>query len=128
MKLEVLAIIIVLGIILTIIAFVVVMKHSKKPSVATKQAKKDGFDFNELIKMVSNPNLSSKELLEALQLFNAYFRIDDANLKQYFSFLEKCLKHKNVNKEVFQYFHNEIKDNNPLYKDALDALELKSMG
>ena len=132
MKPLIIAGVILIGLILAIIAIIVVLKSSKKnqkisTNVKQNESKKE-IDFQELIKIVSNKNTSSNDVLNALILFNKYFRIDDKHAHDYLIFLSKCLTHKNVNKSIFQYYHNEVKKNNEKYKTELDAIEMKALG
>ena len=122
--------IIAIGLILAIIAIILILKAtSKQPTTSNNSttSEKKGFDFDELMKVVQNPNTTTNELLEVLKLFNQYFRLDEENANSYLIFLSKCLKHKNVNAKVFSFFHNEIKSNNPKYKTELETIEMKAL-
>jgi uncharacterized membrane protein len=123
--------IIVLGLILVIIAFIIILKSKSKPQPVKKTVKKvedDYFDFDDLMAIAKNPNSSSEKLLEALEKFNSKFVIDDKNAQQYLIFLSRLLTHKNANKEIFQYFHKEIKQKNKKYKVELNSIEEKALG
>jgi len=123
--------IIAIGLILAIIAIILILKAtSKQPTTSNNSttSEKKGFDFDELMKVVQNPNTTTNELLEVLKLFNQYFRLDEENANSYLIFLSKCLTHKNVNAKVFSFFHNEIKSNNPKYKTELETIEMKALG
>ena len=136
MSKTVIGILIVIGVILAIIAIIVVLKKSKSQPVVvttttkktTKSQKKDEFDFDELMKIAQNPKTTTKELIEVLNIFNTYFRMDDKTAQQYIVFLSKCLTHENSNKDVFQFFHNNIKPKNTQFKTELEKMELNALG
>ena len=132
MKIEILVAVIVLALILTITAFIVIIKKSKKPVKVDKkteiQQDNENIEFDDLMAIVKNPNSTSKDILNALELFNQNYTIDEANGQKYFIFLSRCLTHKNVNKDVFRYFHNEVKKKNLKYKNELESMERKALG
>ena len=129
MKIEILIAVIVLASILTITAFFVIIKKNKKPvKKVKKQIEEDVIEFDDLMAIVKNPNSTSKDILNALELFNQNYTIDESNAQKYFIFLSRCLTHKNVNKDIFRYFHNEVKKKNLKYKKELDSIEKKALG
>ena len=120
--------IIIIGLILVITAFIVLTKKSKPQKVKqTQQIEDDKLDFEDLMAIVKNPNSTSDEILFALEEFNKNFIIDDENEQKYLIFLSRALTHKNVNKDIFQYFHKEIKSKNPRFKKDLDIIEKKAL-
>jgi len=120
--------IIIIGLILVITAFIVLTKKSKPQKVKqTQQIKDDKLDFEDLMAIVKNPNSTSDKILFALEEFNKNFIIDDENEQKYLIFLSRALTHKNVNKDIFQYFHKEIKSKNPRFKKDLDIIEKKAL-
>ena len=120
--------IIIIGLILVITAFIVLTKKSKPQKVKqTQQIEDDKLDFEDLMAIVKNPNSTSDKILFALEEFNKNFIIDDENEQKYLIFLSRALTHKNVNKDIFQYFHKEIKSKNPRFKKDLDIIEKKAL-
>ena len=129
MNILVLVGIIVIAIILVITAFVVIAKKPKKTTSHKKVIQtEDKLDFEDLMAIVKNPNSTSDKLLFALEEFNKNFVIDEKNEQKYLIFLSRALTHKNVNKNVFQYFHKEIKSKNVRFKKELDLIERKALG
>ena len=129
MNILVLVGIIVIAIILVITAFVVIAKKPKKTISHKKVIQtEDKLDFEDLMAIVKNPNSTSEKLLFALEEFNKNFVIDDENEQKYLVFFSRALTHKNVNKDVFQYFHKEIKSKNLKYKKDLEIIEKKALG
>ena len=132
MKIEILVAVIVLALILTITAFIVIIKKSKKPVKVEKktetQQDNENIDFDDLMEIVKNQDSTSKDILNALELFNQNYTIDESNTQKYFIFLSRCLTHKNVNKDIFRYFHNEVKKKNLKFKKELDSIEKKALG
>ena len=129
MNILVLVGIIVIAIILVITAFVVIAKKPKKTTSHKKVIQtEDKLDFEDLMAIVKNPNSTSDKLLFALEEFNKNFVIDEKNEQKYLVFLSRVLTHKNVNKDVFQYFHKEIKSKNVRFKKELDVIERKALG
>ena len=129
MKIEILILVIVLALILTISAFFIILKKNKKPTkVKTQTQEIEKLDFEDLMAIVKNPNSTSKDILNALKLFNENFVIDETNSQKYLIFFSRALTHKNVNAEVFRYFHNEIKKKNLKYKTELESIEKKALG
>jgi len=127
MNLMILLGIIVVAIILVITAFVVITKKPKKKTVKKVEERED-FDFEDLMAIVKNSETSSEKLLDTIQKFNDNFSIDDKNEQKYMVFLSRCLTHKNVTKDVFQYFHKELKAKNTHYKKDLEVIEKKALG
>jgi hypothetical protein len=78
--------------------------------------------------IVKNPDSSSQDILNVLELFNKNFTIDDKNGQKEIIFLSRALTHRNVNKDIFSYFHKEIKTKNPKYKRELELIERKALG
>jgi len=121
--------IIVIAIILVITAFVVIAKKPKPKKIKqTQQIKDDKLDFEDLMAIVKNPNSPTEKILFALEEFNKNFKIDEKNAQKYIIFLSRVLTHKNVTKDIFQYFHKEIKSKNMDYKKELDIIEKKALG
>jgi hypothetical protein len=121
--------IIVLGVILAIIAMVLILKKPKETNNVTKvEVEDDYLDFEDLMAIAKNPNTTSDRLLYILEYFNNNYIIDDQNEQKYLVFLSRVLTHNNVNKDVFQYFHNEVKSKNVRYKNDLDIIESKALG
>jgi len=122
--------IISISLILVIIAFIIITKKSKNQKTSIKKTttpiKK--LDFEDLMLIAKNPKTSSDKLLETLKLFNKNFIIENKNEQKYFVFFSRILSHKNVNKEIFRYFHKEIKNNNLNYKRELEIIEKKILG
>ena len=129
MNILVLVGIIVIAIILVITAFVVIAKKPKPKKIKqTQQIKDDKLDFEDLMAIVKNPNSPTEKILFALEEFNKNFKIDEKNAQKYIIFLSRVLTHKNVTKDIFQYFHKEIKSKNMDYKKELDIIEKKALG
>ena len=121
--------IILIGLILAIIAFVIIAKKPKQKKVIKKAVQiEDKLDFEDLMAIVKNPNSTSDKLLFALEEFNKNFIIDENNEQKYLVFLSRALTHRNVNKDIFQYFHKEIKSKNVRFKKDLDVIERKALG
>jgi len=116
------------GIVLAIIALFVVLKTNKKTTPKVVKTENDFIDFDDLMAIVKNPNTSSDKLLEVLKKFNENFVIDEKNEQKYLIFFSRILTHNNVNKDIFQYFHKEIKVKNLEYKKDLDVIEKKALG
>jgi len=129
MNILVLVGIIVIAIILVITAFVVIAKKPKKTISHKKVIQtEDKLDFEDLMAIVKNPNSTTDKLLFALEEFNKNFVIDEKNKQKYLIFLSRALTHKNVNRDIFQYFHKEIKSKNVRFKKELDLIERKALG
>ena len=126
----ILASIIAIGLILAIIAVIVILKATKpKKVVITKKIdNSDYIEFDDLMDLVKNSNTDSKKLLETLEKFNTNFVLDKDNEQKYLIFLSRILTHKNVNKDVFQYFHKDVKNKNRKYKAELETIERKALG
>jgi hypothetical protein len=128
----ILAIIIVLGLIIGIIAFVILSKSSKtkktKKRVIKEESENTTIELDELMDIVKNPDSSSQDILNVLELFNKNFTIDETNGQKEIIFLSRALTHRNVNKDIFNYFHKEIKTKNPKYKKELELIERKALG
>jgi len=132
-KILILTIIIILGLIIGIIAFIIVSKSSNKKRIPKKTIKKeivknDDIELDELMQIVKNPSTTSQDILNVMQLFNQHFTIDEENGQQEIIFLSRALTHKNVNKDIFNYFHKKIKSKNPKYRKELDLIERKALG
>jgi len=110
-----------MAIILLLIAFFLLLKKSKK-----KDNKKQ-LELKDLLLIAQNQNSTSDDILLSLKLFNENFFIDD-NKEMSFEFFNYILNHKNINKEVFQFFHKEIKTKNKNYQKDLDVIERKALG
>jgi hypothetical protein len=123
--------IIIFGVIITIIALIIILKKSSKKEVVEvkhKQPEMDEFYFDDLMAIAKNPNTKSNDLLNALIYFNENFVIDDTNSKEYLIFLSRVLTHPNKSKNIFQYFHNEVKPKNKSFKNELESIEMKALG
>jgi hypothetical protein len=119
--------IIITGTILAIVGIIVAIKKSSKP-VPKKSVKKEReFDFDDLMDIVKNPKTSSNALLDALIYFNSNYKIDEENSKKYLIFLSRVLTHPNRSKNIFQYFHNEVKSKNSKFKSELENIEKKAL-
>jgi L-fucose isomerase-like protein len=116
----------IIAILLVVIAFIVVIK-TKQKKVVKKVVKKEIIDFEDLFERVKNQNLSDKELFELLKLFNENFRIDKNNAQKCLIFLSRVLTHKSKNKDLFQYFHKEVKIKNTSFKKELESIEMKAL-
>ena len=119
--------IIFLAIILVIIAIVIIAKKPK-PTKVIKTKKVETVDFEDLMAIVKNPKTSSDKLLETLQKFNENYSISDENEQKYIIFLSRVLTHKNVNKDIFQYFHKDVKSKNKNHNKELEIIERKALG
>jgi len=126
----ILAIIILLGIILAIIAFIVILKSSNKATSKPIKSEKveDDFGLDALMDVVKNPNSSSNDVMNALIYFNENFNIDDKNDRQALLFFSRALTHPNKSKNIFQYFHREIKPKNLQFINELESIEKKALG
>jgi len=102
----------------TVLIFFIYKKFSKKESNSIKR-----ISFDDLLKIVDNPNSTTKDLLFALVYFNENFNIDNKS----FEFFRKCLNHNNRNKALFDYFHTEIMAKYPKFKDRLDKIEREAL-
>jgi len=126
--------IIVAGIIVTIIGLVVILKktkrrNDKKNNIDNNEVEENyKFDFSDLMHIIKNPNTKSEDLLNALIYFNENFSIDKDNSKQYFIFLSRILTHPNRTKNIFTYFHKEVKYKNRNFKNELEVIEKKALG
>jgi hypothetical protein len=118
--------ILVIATILAVIAVFLFIKKPKQTSKVIPQSKQ--VSLEDLMDIVKNPNSTKDDILKALKLFNNYFVIDAKDSHRYFIFLIKALTHKNVDKEIFNYFHNEIKKRNQKFKRELELLEMKALG
>ena len=118
--------IVIIGFIVVIIGLIIVLKKSPQKETVTIQKaklKNDKFDLDDLMDIVKNAGTSSSEVLDALIYFNENFKIDKKNSKKCFLFLSRALTHPNKNKNIFQYFHNEIKPKNINFKNTLESIE-----
>jgi len=125
--------IVIFGVIITIIALIIILKKSSKEEVVQSKAtpktdKTDEFDFDDLMAIVKNPNTKSNDLLNTLIYFNENFDIDEENSKKYLMFLSRVLTHPNKSKNIFQYYHNEVKPKNGHFKNELENIEMKALG
>jgi hypothetical protein len=126
--------IIAIGFVLAIIGLIVALKKSSKKTPSKQiskktEVKKDEkkFDLDDLMDIVKNPNTPSSGVLDALIYFNEDFSIDEKNSKKCFLFLSRALTHPNKNKNIFQYFHKEIKPKNKQFKSELETIESKAL-
>jgi len=123
----ILAIILSVAIILTIIALIVVLKKQKKPIKSSIPKKDNVIFFDDLVAVANNKNSTKKDLLDVLKIFNENFYLSQDTAQQYLIFLSKVLTHQNVDKDIFTYFHTNIKPKNPKYKKELETIELKAL-
>ena len=127
----ILGIIVGVGIFLIIIAIIIIIKSKQNQKVISKTKpniiEEEHLEFEDLMDIVKSPNSDSKRVLEALELFNKHFSIDEKNEQKYLIFFSRALTHKSVNKDIFQYFHKEIKLKNPKFKNQLDIIEKKAL-
>jgi hypothetical protein len=121
--------IVIIGAILSIIGVIIAIKLSKKPPKTIKKTKENKykFDFEDLMEIVKNPNTPSNGVLDALIYFNENFKINEKNRKKCFVFLSRVLTHPNRSKNVFQYFHKEVKKKNPKFRNELESIERKAL-
>jgi len=110
------------------IAIFIIFRNSKKKQIIRNKPEKKFLDFEDLMIVVKDKNSSSDDLLEVLKEFNSNYHIDNKNPQKYLIFLSRILTHKNVNKEIFNYFHKNIKKNNQKFKRELDLIERKALG
>ena len=120
--------VILLGVILVVVALIVIFKQPKPAPVKKREIEEEYIEFEDLMAIVKNPDATSERLLYALEKFNEKYIIDDETEQKYLIFLSRILTHKNVNKDLFQYFHKEIKTKNPKYKNDLELIEKKALG
>jgi len=129
MNMFILILIGVVALLLAIVAIIVVSKPKSKPVKKKTTVKKEKtIEFEDLMEIVKNPNTDSNTLLKTLMVFNENFKLDDKNSQKYLIFLSRVLTHKNVNKDIFKYFHKEVKLKNKDYKVELEAIERKALG
>lgn len=114
-----------LAIILLIIAIVLIKNQASSPKKRKEEilSPTPSIQFEELMAIVKDKNSNSKELLNALKLFSKHFKIDEKKAKRYFTFFTHLLSHKNVNKEIFDYYHKKIKKENKKFIKELDRIE-----
>jgi len=119
----ILLLIVVTGIIVTTIGLILILKNKPKttPTIETK-LQEDKLDLDDLMDIVKN------DIINAMIYFNENFVIDDSNSRQALLFFSRALTHKNKSKNIFQYFHKEIKAKNPRFKNELDNIEMKALG
>jgi len=124
----ILLLIVVTGIIVTTIGLILILKNKPKttPKIETKP-QEDKLDLDDLMDIVKNPNSTSNDIINAMIYFNENFVIDDSNSRQALLFFSRALTHKNKSKNIFQYFHKEIKAKNPRFKNELDNIEMKAL-
>ena len=96
----------------------------RKPK--TDKASKKELSLEDLIRIVSNPKSSTKDLISAAMLYVQNFSVE-SDEKKSFEFFKKLLNHPKRNKAVFDYFHGVILPKNIKFKDKLDELERKAL-
>jgi len=108
--------------------FILILK-SKPKEVKEIESKPqdDKLELDDLMDIVKNPNSTSNDIINAMIYFNENFVIDDANSRQALLFFSRALTHKNKSKNIFQYFHKEIKAKNPRFKNELENIEMKAL-
>ncbi len=97
---------------------------SKKAQKNNESKKK--LTLSDLIKIAKNEKSSAKDLLFALFYFNDNFKIK-SDKKNSMELFRAVLSHKNRNKKMFDYFHENILPKNSEYKDELDKLERSAL-
>jgi len=107
-----------------VLIFYIARKNKKETTYEKESPKK--VDLDELLKIVSNPNASTADLIVAIELFNKFINMG-ADLKRSLEFFDKLLKHKNRHKKLFQYFHDVIVSNNKEYEKELNAIEKEAL-
>jgi hypothetical protein len=115
--------------IITTIFLLYVAKKFKttKPAPSNSPAKKeDQLTIDKLIKMVEDPKASPADLLVALQLYHANFRVEN-DVKKSLEFFKKTLFHKSRSKNLFDFFHGTILPANLKFKQELDKLEKEAL-
>ena len=121
--------IVVAGIIITTIGLILILKSKPKEISKIKTApKEDNLELDDLMDIVKNQNSTSNDIINAMIYFNENFVIDDANSRQALLFFSRALTHKNKSKNMFQYFHKEIKSKNPRFRNELESIEKKALG
>ena len=100
-------------------------KKVKKSSGDSHTPKKE-VTLYDLLKIVSYPNSTIKDLLFAANYFEENFSVD-MDEKKSFEFFKKLLNHKNRKKEFFDIFHGKILPKNLKYKNELDKIEKEAL-
>jgi len=119
--------ILVISLILGVIAVLIISKKPKKSTKSVKKVDEDILDFEDLVAVLKNGETSSEKLLDTLKTFNENFTIDEDNAQKYLVFLSRVLTHKNKNKDIFNYFHKEVKGKNLKFKKELESIEMKAL-
>ena len=119
--------ILVISLILGVIAVLIISKKPKKSTKSVKKVVEDILDFEDLVAVLKNGETSSEKLLDTLKTFNENFTIDENNAQKYLVFLSRVLTHKNKNKDIFNYFHKEVKGKNLKFKKELESIEMKAL-
>ena len=119
-------IIVVLGVILGVVAFVLIVSNKQKPITQKHKTLQTDFDIDNYIKQISD-DLSFEELFELMKSFNENILMDDFNLNKCLKFYRLVLEHKNVNANIFRYFHKEVKSKNKSFIDELENVEMKAL-
>jgi len=112
------------GFLFVSVILIFILGRKAKSNVSNKKETK--FNLNDIFKIAKNPKSTTKDLAVALIVFKENFKIED-NENKAFEFFEKVLNHKNRNKVLFDYFHNEIMPINKKYKTKLDEIERKAL-
>lgn len=110
-------------------------KNSDKPYTknVTKDPVKD-IDIKDLIKNISDKNISKNEIFSMVQYFLKRLKIPPKikgsmpnEAKDYFYFISLVSNHKNSDAKIISYFNNELKKANPNYHQEIDSYEQKGI-
>ena len=111
------------GFLFVSVILIFILGRKAKNNESKKETK---FNLDDIFKIAKNPKSTTKDLAAALMIFKENFKIED-NESKIFEFFENVLNHKNRNKTLFDYFHNEIIPMNKKYKIKLDEIERKAL-
>ena len=111
------------GFLFVSVILILILGRKAKNNESKKETK---FNLDDIFKIAKNPKSTSKDLGAALMIFKENFKVED-NENKIFEFFENVLNHKNRNKTLFDYFHNEIIPMNKKYKIKLDEIERKAL-
>ena len=111
------------GFLFVSVILIFILGRKAKNNESKKETK---FNLNDIFKIAKNPKSTTHDLAAALMIFKENFKIED-NESKIFEFFENVLNHKNRNKVLFDYFHNEIVPMNKKYKTKLDEIERKAL-
>ena len=111
------------GFLFVSVILIFILGRKAKNNESKKETK---FNLDDIFKIAKNPKSTPKDLAAALMIFKENFKVED-NESKIFEFFEKVLNHRNRNKVLFDYFHNEIMPMNKKYKTKLDEIERKAL-